>query len=459
MSRSPLSRRALLRGAGVLIGLPYLEAMTPGKAAQAALRAAQDRAPGQTGFPNRMVVCYLPNGVHTPYWVPEAEGAGFALSPSLEPLQALKDQVLVLSNLSLDKAKPNGDGVGDHARAMASFLTGVQARKTEGSNIRIGISADQYAAQHLGHRTRFPSLELGLDYGKLEGACDPGYACIYSNNLSWRSETTPAIKEVNPRSVFDRLFGGRAATDADAEKRDQTETYNRSILDFVGESLTGLNRQLGTADRRRMDEYLTSIREVERRLDQPPLDVPTTAAGGLPRPARVPETFREHFRIMADLLVLALQMDVTRIGTFALGVEQSRRVYREIGIADEHHGLTHHANDPAKIEKVGQIDRYMVEQFAYLLERMQAVREGDGTLLDHSMVLLGNGNGDGALHNHDDLAILLAGRGNGTIDPGRHVRYERRTPFMNLVLELLDRMQVPAERFGDSTGRLGRLTV
>lgn len=454
MSRKTLSRRIFLRGAGVAIGLPFLEAMMPASALAASRRAG----PSDPASLNRMVIVYMPNGVHTPFWLPDGEGPDYALSQTLRPLERLRDDFLVLSNLSLDKAKPNGDGGGDHARAMASFLTGVQARKTEGSDIRIGISADQFAAERIGGATRFRSLELGLDYGKLEGGCDPGYACIYSNNLSWRSETTPAIKEVNPRNVFDRLFGNRQATDAASEARDQDETYNRSILDFVGESIAGLNRQLGVADRRRMDEYLSSIREVERLLERPPAEIPPEAEG-LSRPARVPETFREHFRIMADLLVLALRMDATRICTFALGVEQSRRVYREIGITDEHHGLTHHANDPEKIGKVGQIDRYMVEHFAYLIERMKSVREGERTLLDNAMVLLGNGNGDGARHNHDDLAIVLAGRGGGMIDPGRHVRYAPGTPLMNLVLGLLDRMGLELDRFGDSTGRLPGLTA
>jgi hypothetical protein len=451
MRNRPLSRRTFLKGAGATIGLPILEAMLP--------RGVAGSPPAAPAAPNRWLVVYIPNGVHTPYWVPAETGANYAFSQTLKPLEPFRNDILVLSNLALDKGKANGDGPGDHARAMASFLTGVQARKTEGTNIRIGISADQFAARRIGQATHFPSLELGLDYGKQEGACDPGYSCAYTNNLSWRSETTPGTKEVNPRVLFDRLFAGRKGSDAASEARDVQEVYNRSILDFVRENITDLNRQLGANDQRRMDEYLSSIREIERRLDQPPREQSPAVTKGLQRPLRVPDTFKEHFRVMTDLHVLALQTDATRICTFALGVEQSRRTYREIGISEEHHGLTHHRRDPVKIEKVGKIDRYIIEQFAYMLGKMKSVREGERTLLDNSMVLLGNGNGDAARHNHEDLPVVLAGRGGGTIDPGRHVRYPRGTPFMNLVLRMLDRMGVAVERFGDSTGRLPDLTV
>jgi hypothetical protein len=447
----PLSRRTFLKGVGATVGLPFLEAMLP--------RGVAGSPPSSPAAPNRWLVVYIPNGVHTPYWLPAEEGANYTFSQTLQPLERFRNDILVLSNLSLDKGKANGDGPGDHARAMASFLTGVQAYKTEGTNIKIGQSADQYVAERVGKATRFPSLELGLDYGKQEGVCDPGYACAYTNNLSWRSDTTPAIKEVNPRVLFDRLFAGRKGTDAAAEARDQQELYNRSILDFVRESITDLNRQLGANDLRRMDEYLSSIRDIERRLDQPPPDLSPEVTKGLERPMRVPDTFKDHFRIMTDLLVLALQTDATRVCTFALGVEQSRRSFREIGIPEEHHGLTHHARDPVKIEKVGKIDHYIVEQFTYMLDKMKAVREGERTLLDNSMVLLGNGNGDAARHNHEDLPIVLAGRGGGTIDPGRHVRYPRGTPFLNLVLCMMDRMGATVERFGDSTGRLPGLTA
>jgi hypothetical protein len=292
----------------------------------------------------------------------------------------------------------------------------------------------------------------------MEGACDPGYACIYSNNVSWRNETTPAIKEVNPRVVFDRLFAGANAADHEGESRHQQEMYNRSILDFTREGLSRLSNRISTSDRYRMDEFLTSIREIERRLDAPPDDLKPLPEGVV-RPVRVPDKFSDHFRLMADLQILAIQQDVTRISTFTLGVEQSRRTYNEIGIPEEHHGLTHHAGDREKIEKVAKIDYYIVEQFAYFLEKMKSIQEGDATLLDNSMVVFGNGNGNGVRHDHLNLPLLLAGRGGGTLNPGRHVKYEDGTPVANLWLSLMDRMGVQVDRHGDSTGRLSGLTA
>jgi hypothetical protein len=316
---------------------------------------------------------------------------------------------------------------------------------------------DQLIVNSIGNRTRFPSLELGLDYGRMEGGCDPGYACIYSNNVSWRNAQTPATKEVNPRVVFDRLFGNTQASNHARESRDQQETYNRSILDYTRDSLTQINAQLGANDRHRVDEYLSSIREIEHRLDAPPSNL--ALPSGAVRPTRVPESFKEHFRLMADLQILAFQMDVTRISTFMLGIEQSRRTYREIDIPEEHHGLTHHAGDPAKIAKVVKIDTYMAEQFAYYLDKMKSVKEGGKTMLDSSMVMLGNGNGDAAHHDHVNCLSVLAGRGGGTLDPGRYVKYPDGTPVSNLWLSLMDRMETKLERHGDSTGWLSGLTI
>jgi hypothetical protein len=373
----------------------------------------------------------------------------------MEPLKRHQKDFSLLGNLAVPMAMY--DAAGDHAKAIGCYLTGVRIRKTASDDIQCSTSMDQVIVNNIGNRTRFPSLELGLDYGRMEGGCDPGYACIYSNNVSWKNAQAPATKEVNPRVVFDRLFGNAQASDHAGESRDQQETYNRSILDYTKQSLTQINAQLGANDRHRVDEYLSSIREIEHRLDAPPSD--QKLPRGVVRPVRVPESFKEHFRLMADLQILAFQMDLTRISTFMLGIEQSRRTYREIDIPEEHHGLTHHAGDPAKIAKVVKIDTYMAEQFAYYLDKMKSVKEGDKSMLDNAMVMLGNGNGDAAHHDHVNCLSVLAGRGCGTLDPGRYVKYPDGTPVSNLWLSLMDRMETKVERHGDSTGRLTGLTA
>jgi len=452
--RPPMSRRALLRGAGsVAIALPFLDAMIP----ESLIGSAEAAVRTKKAMPkNRFALLYYPNGLHTAAWYPKGEGTNYDLTgTSMEPLKRHQKDFLLLGNLAVPMAMY--DAAGDHAKAIGCYLTGVRIRKTASDDIQCSVSMDQVISSNIGNRTRFPSLELGLDYGRMEGGCDPGYACIYSNNVSWKNAQTPAIKEVNPRVVFDRLFGNAQALDHAGESRDQQETYNRSILDYTKDSLTQINAQLGANDRHRVDEYLGSIREIEHRLDAPPSNMKLPP--GVVRPTRVPETFKEHFRLMADLQVLAFQMDVTRISTFMLGVEQSRRTYREIDIPEEHHGLTHHAGDPAKIAKVIKIDTYMADQFAYYLDKMKAVKEGDKTMLDNSMVMLGNGNGDAAHHDHVNCLSVLAGRGCGTLDPGRYVVYPDGTPVSNLWLSLMDRMETKVERHGDSTGRLTGLTA
>lgn len=461
MIRQPLSRRAVLRGIGkgacVSIALPFLEAMLP-RIVRGQVTTAPAGAAPLVNAPalNRLLLLYIPNGVHRAFWYPTTEGSDYEMSPTLAPLEKFRKDFLLLGGLNVDKAKL--DQAGDHAKALGCYLTGVRIRRTATDDIQCGISMDQVIAHAIGHKTRFPSLELGLDYGRMEGGCDPGYACIYSNNVSWHNEKTPAIKEVNPRIVFDRLFAGAKASDHEGESRDQQEMYNRSILDFTRDSLNRLNQQISSSDRHRMDEYLTSIREIERRLDAPPTDIKPLPEG-VQRPVRVPDTFKDHFRLMADLQILAIQQDVTRVSTFLLGVEQSRRTYNEIGIPEEHHGLTHHAGNQEKIAKVCKIDHYIVQQFAYFLEKMKSVKEGEGTLLDNSMVILGNGNGDGARHDHTSCATILAGRGGGTLDPGRYIKYPDGTPMTNLWLSLMDRMGVQVESHGDSTGRLPSLTI
>jgi hypothetical protein len=447
MTRFPLSRRTVLKGLGVSIALPFLEAMAPG--------SALARSTARRAFPKRMAFCYVPNGVNNAEWFPTFLGRKFNLPYTLQPLAPFRDDLLVMSGLTCDKARPNGDGPGDHARAMSAFLTCRQPRKTDGADIRVGVSVDQLCAQRVGSRTRFPSLEIGCEPGRQAGGCDSGYSCAYSSNLSWRSESTPQPKETNPRAVFDRLFGSANAREAD-QNRLRRERYNQSILDFVMEDAQTLLTRVGISDQRRLDEYLTSLREVERRVTS----VPTANLGGVPvmeRPSSNPGDYRNHLRVLADLLALAFQGDLTRISTFVFANEGSNRNYRIINVAEGHHDLSHHQGNREKLEKIRNINRFHIEQFAYLLDRLKRVPEGEGTLLDNCMVLYGSGNGDGNRHNHDELPIVLAGKAGGLLTTGRHVRYARNTPIANLYLEMLDRMGVREQSFGDSTGRLANL--
>ncbi len=335
---------------------------------------------------------------------------------------------------------------------MASFLTGRHPRKTDGANLCAGTSVDQLAARAVGQRTRFPSLEIGCEGGRNGGECDHGYSCAYQSNLSWQDESTPVAKQTNPRLVFDRLFGHSAGpgNSTDAARSDRRK---KSVLDFASAETRRLQSNLGTSDRRKLDEYLTGVREIERRVASTNQAVDLGGAKYV-RPLGIPADYQEHVRLLGDLLVLAFQCDLTRIATFVFANDGSNRSYREIGVADGHHDLSHHGGDAAKQEKIQKINRFHVAQLAYLVERLKAVREGDGTLLDHSMIVFGSGISDGNAHSHDDLPILLAGRAGGTIKPGRHVRYPSETPLTNLYVALLKRMGVATERFGDSTGAL-----
>jgi hypothetical protein len=424
------------------VALPLLEAMTPAKAQEADVKP-----------PVRMAFLYVPNGIQMGDWTPKEVGAGFALPPVLEPLAAFKDDLLVLSGLTLDPARAHGDGGGDHARAMASFLTGRHPRKTDGADLRAGISVDQIAAREVGRATRFPSLEIGCEGGNNAGQCDHGYSCAYQSNLSWRGESTPVAKEINPRLVFDRLFGGPPGVDGD---EDRGSRQRKSVLDHVTEDARQFTKVLGASDRRKLDEYLTSVREVEQRVSRVR---PALAAGKATylRPLGIPIDYQEHLRLMADLLVLAFQSDLTRVVTFVFANDGSNRSYRSIGVPDGHHDLSHHGGDETKRAKVREINRFHTSQLAYLLAKLRSIREGDGTLLDHCMIAYGSGISDGNAHNHDNLPILLAGNGSGTIKTGRHLRFERETPLTNLYLSLLDRIGVTIDSFGDSTGRLESL--
>ena len=440
----PMSRRTLLRGTGITLALPWLEAMGPANA------WAADTKDGQAA-PNRLAVLYVPNGKNMADWTPEAEGSDYELKSILQPLASFKDRMLVLTGLTADGARPHGDGGGDHARALAAFLTGAHPKKTDGTDIRNGISVDQLAASRIGHLTRLPSLEIGCEAGSMAGNCDSGYSCVYSSTMSWKSATQPLPKEVNPKLVFERLFS--TVPDGKRVKRDARRS---SILDFVREDSKGLSSKLGANDVRKLDEYFTAVREIEVRIERaaslPPIETPD-----YPMPTGVPATYEEHIRLMADLMVLGFQTDVTRVCTFVLANEGSNKPYPFIGVSDGHHNLSHHGNDEEKKAKIAKINQFHTTQLAYLLERLASVQEGDGTLLDHCMVAYGSGNSDGNRHNHDDLPVVLAGGACGTLKTGRHIRYASETPISNLWVSLLNRMDINVDQLGDSNGELANL--
>lgn len=448
MSSSTLiSRRTVLRGIGAAVALPMLEGMAP-----ALVRAAEGAK-----SPTRLAFVFVPNGVHMQDWTPQQEGTSFDLPSILAPLNPVKKNLTVFTGLTHDKARANGDGPGDHARSAATFLTACQARKTHGADINVGISLDQLAAKKIGQQTTLPSLELGVDRGANSGNCDSGYSCAYSANISWISPTQPNAKEVNPRLVFERLFGGGDAADK-ARGQAKRREYRRSILDLVQEDAQGLRQRIGATDQRKLDEYLTSVREIELRIQAAERTAAKSpqAPTNFAKPRGVPEDNREHMRLLFDLMHLSFQADVTRIATFMLANEGSNRAYRNIGVSDGHHDLSHHGNNKDKQAQISKINRYHMEQFAAFCQKLQETKEGDGSLLDHSLILYGSAIGDGNAHNHDNLPILVAGGGNGTISTGRHRKYSRNTPLANLYLSLLDGIGAGSgvDRFGDSTGRL-----
>lgn len=435
-----LSRRALLRGAGCAVALPWLEAMQP------ALTPSVKRPP-------RLGFVYVPNGIIMKDWTPAEEGTAWRPTPLLEPVDNYRDRLLVLTGLAQRNGRALGDGPGDHARAAASYLTGAHPKKTEGLNILNGVSVDQAAATHAGGQTRFPSLELGLEAGGMVGNCDSGYSCAYSNSLAWKTATTPLPPEVNPRAVFERLFGDGEVLDAATRARRARQ--DQSILDFVREDASRLSGKLGAGDRRKLDEYLSSIREIERRISEAARQPAVPDDAGLTRPAGIPVTFEEHARLMFDLLAVAWQTDSTRVVTLMMGREGSNRTYRSIGVPEAHHGLSHHMGSAEKIEKLSKINRLHMELFATLLARLARTQDGDATLLDHTMLVYGSGLSDGNRHSHHDLPVLVAG---GVLKSGRHVKYAPETPMNNLFLTLLDRMGVPSSALGDATGQLKELT-
>ncbi|WP_010588233.1 DUF1552 domain-containing protein [Schlesneria paludicola] len=445
-----LPRRLFLKGTGVTLGLPLLNGMMP----------SNGWAAGATNAPTRMAFVFVPNGVVIPDWKPTSDGTDWQLSPTLQSLENVKDRLCVMSGLAQDNAHPKGDGPGDHARSAAAFLTGAHPVKTDGADIRAGISIDQVAAERIGAMTKLPSLEIGTEGGRNAGQCDSGYSCAYSNNISWKTPTTPMSKEINPKLVFERLFG--SARDRESVKNQQKrDFYRKSILDAVGDDAAKLSTKLGQTDRRKLDEYFTSVREIEVRIARSRADQTEQKVPQIALPTSVPKDLDEHIRLMFDLLALAFETDTTRVATFMLANEGSNRSYPMVGVNDGHHHLSHHQKKEDWLAGLRKIDAYLVSHFARFLERLKNTPEGDGSILDHSMIVYGSAISDGDAHNHNELPILLAGTGSGSIVANRHLVYPENTPMNNLFLSMLDRMGVGEgiEQIGDSTGRLDRLTA
>jgi hypothetical protein len=455
--RTPLSRRSVLRGLGAAVALPFLDAMAgTGSLASAANTVAGTALGGAANAvsPTRLAWFFIPNGVNMPYWQPSATGGNFELPPTLTPLKNVKEYLTCYTGLTQDAGRAHGDGPGDHARSAASFLTGAHPFKTSGSNIHLGVSIDQMIAQHMPETTRFPSLELGLDRGDHAGNCDSGYSCAYVSNISWRSPTTPMPKEMNPAALFDRMYGA-----GDKESRQRHLKYRKSILDYVADDSRRLSTQLGKSDQRKLDEYQSSIREIEKRVERARIDDLNLPKPGMARPEGVPGDMGEHMKLMCDLLWLAWRTDMTRVSTVMVARDGSNRTYPWLGVKEGHHSCSHHGRDADKIASIQKIDHFHIQMFAYFMEKLKNTPEGDGNMLDHTLVMMGSGIGDGDRHNHDDLPIISVGKGNGIVSPGRHLKYARNTPLCNLYLNMLDGVGIKQERFADSTGRLTGLTV
>jgi hypothetical protein len=442
ITRKALSRRTLLRGLGTAVALPALDAMTPAFAAK-------------TAAPVRMAFVYVPNGIDMRHWNMDYEGTFRELPRILKPLEPFKNDFTMLSNLTHNNGRALLDGAGDHGRCCGAYLTGVQPRKSA-VDIQVGISCDQIVANKIGHLTRFPSLEVGIEDARQAGDCDSGYSCAYTNNLAWRSETQPLPPILDPRAMFERLFGD--GVELSPEARARQNKYRRSILDFVTEDTRKLQTALGPTDKRKLDEYLSSIREIEKQIAKAEKDN-AQINPGMDKPYGVPADFAEHFKLMTDMITVAFRADLTRVLTFLVTREGTSRAYREIGIADGHHPLTHHRNDPAMMEKVAQINTYHMTQFAAWVEKLKSIKEGDRTLLDNCMIVYGAGLSDGNRHTHEDLPTIIVGSGGGAVKGGRRIVYRKETPMSNLFVTMMDRMGAPVEYFGDSTGRIDGLDL
>ncbi len=445
ITKTHLPRRTVLRGLGATLALPLLDSMVPAVTAQSRTAAAPV---------NRFGVFYVPNGMSMPYWYPASEGPLDRLPPTLQSLDAFKDRVLICGGLD-DEAANLVKGGGDHSRSAGTFLTCVPFKVTTGADVSAAVSMDQIAARVLAQETQLASLELGIESNAMVGNCDGGASCAYTNTIAWRTPTTPLPIENDPRAVFERLFGTTGSTDPAI--RSARNARDRSILDLVGEALHGLGREIGPGDRLKLDEYVESVRDIERRIAM----AEAQSVRELPvvdQPVGVPSDYAEHARLQMDLLALAYQTDLTRISTFMLAREVSGRAYPEIGVSDSHHPLSHHQDEPAKLERLHKINEYHMQQFAYLVGKLDALAEGDGSLLDSTLFLYGTGISDSNTHFHDDLPIALVGGKNAGVRGGRYIRYPENTPLANLHVTILDYLGLPVDALGDSTGRLERLT-
>ena len=446
ISREEIGRRTFLRGLGACITLPGMVSL----AGAANVARAGSRGLTATGAPLRTAYLYVPNGVIMDKWRPEGFGTDFKLNESMAPLERFRNDLQVVKGFAQVEGNPGKDGAGDHARANATFLTGARPLRTSGANLKVGISADQLAARFLAAETRLPSLELTCERVRNTGACDAGYSCAYQYNISWRSEHLPATPESNPRAVFERIYGSGSPEER-AVNAARRHAEQKSILDFVQNSARKMEQRLGREDREKLDEYLTGVREVEQRIERverlgPPADP------GRPAPDGTPRDYREHIRILFDMMLLAFQSDSTRVASFLIGHDGSNRSFREIGVSGGHHDLSHHGKDAGKMELVSRIDHFYSEELAYFLERMKKAKDADGkSLLHNSMIVWGSGLSDGHWHTHVDLPIVVAGNAGGKFQPGRYVDAGD-TPLNNLFVRMLEEVGMPGKSFGDSTG-------
>jgi hypothetical protein len=443
VTKKSVSRRTILRGVGGAVALPLLDAMVPAFALAASVTPVR-----------RFGVVYHPNGVIYDEWLPKGVGSQYELSPTLKGLEPFKDQVIVVTGLASDQAEALGDGGGDHSRACGSYLTGVHVKKSD-SNVENAVSMDQIVAKAFESETQLSSLQMTADENSLLGSCDLGYSCAYSSTISWLTPTLPLMAENNPRVLFERMFGSSDSTDA--RVRASRLRQDKSLLDSVNERVNQLQRKLGSADNRKVDDYLASLRDVERRIqkaeEQSSKELPDVA-----QPAGIPAKFEDHVRLLYDLQLLAYQSDLTRVITFMYGREQTGRPYPQIGVPEPHHPITHHQGDPVKMEKCTRIQRYHIKLFAEYLGKLRNTPDGDGSLLDHVILLFGSGISNSDRHTHGPLPAFLAGGGSGTLKGGRHLVFPEHTPLTNLQLTLLNKLGLPAEKLGDSNGEFKEMS-